>query len=184
MRNMFRNLAPDLHNPARRKLLRSAALLLVLVSTSLRGLVARAKADSGAAIQEQLAETLGQMARRLFPHDVLSAEPYEEIATALVSRASTDSKLAEVLKGGVVQLDEGSSTPWLMQTEARQIAAIRRIQGGEFFRLIRTTTIEHLYRNKEVWQLLGYQGSSIEFGGYVDRGFDDIDWLPGESKTQ
>jgi hypothetical protein len=181
---MFRNLAPDSHNPVRRKLLRSAALLLVLVSTSMRGLLARAQADSGAVTQEHLAEALGQLARRLFPHDALSAEPYKEIATALISRASTDGKLAEILQGGVVQLDEGSSTPWLMQTEARQIAAIRRIQGGEFFRLIRTTTIEHLYRNKEVWQLLGYQGSSVEFGGYVDRGFDDIDWLPGGSKAQ
>jgi len=140
--------------------------------------------DSGAATQEQLTDTLGQLARRLFPHDVLSADPYKEIATALINRASTDSMLAEILQDGVARLDEESSTPWLMQTEARQIAAIGRLEGGEFFRLMRTTTIEHLYRNRDVWQLLGYQGPSVEFGGYVNRGFDDIDWLPGESKAQ
>jgi len=181
---MFRNLAPDSHNPARRKLLRSAALVLALVTTSTRGLFARAQADSGAATQEHIAETLGQLARRLFPHDALSVNPYKAIATALISRASTDSKLAELLQGGVARLDDGSSTPWLIQTEARQIAAIKRLEGGDFFRLVRTTAIEHLYRNKEVWKLLGYQGSSVGFGGYVDRGFDDIDWLPGESKAQ
>jgi hypothetical protein len=71
-----------------------------------------------------------------------------------------------------------------MRGEAQQTAAIKKIAGGEFFRLVRTTAIEHLYRNKEVWKLLGYEGSSVEFGGYADRGFDDIDWLPGESKAQ
>jgi len=184
MKNMFRNLAPDSHNPARRKLLRSAALVLALVATSTRGLFARAQAESGATTQEHLAETLAQLARRLFPHDSLSADPYRKIATALISRASTDSKLAGLLAGGVARLNDDSSTPWLMQTEIRQIAAIKRLEGGDFFRLMRTTAIEHLYRDKEVWKLLGYQGSSVEFGGYVDRGFDDIDWLPGESKAQ
>ena len=49
---------------------------------------------------------------------------------------------------------------------------------------MRSTTIEHLYRNREVWQLVGYEGSSVEYGGYIDRGFDDIDWLPGEGDKQ
>jgi len=181
---MSRNSAPDSHNPARRKLLQSAALILALVTTGARGLFARAQADSSATMPEHLDETLQQLARRLFPHDSLSADPYKEIATALISRASTDRELTELLQGGVARLDDGGSTSWLMQTEVRQIAAINRLEGGEFFRLVRTTTIEHLYRNKEVWKLLGYQGSSVEFGGYVDRGFDDIDWLPGESKAQ
>ena len=35
-----------------------------------------------------------------------------------------------------------------------------------------------LYYLPAVWALLGFEGSSVEFGGYVDRGFDDIDWLP------
>jgi hypothetical protein len=35
-----------------------------------------------------------------------------------------------------------------------------------------------LYRNKQVWPKLGYEGPSFPFGGYLERGFDDIDWLP------
>ena len=30
----------------------------------------------------------------------------------------------------------------------------------------------------EVWSLLGYEGPSFEHGGYLRRGFDDLDWLP------
>ena len=33
------------------------------------------------------------------------------------------------------------------------------------------------YDNKAVWPLFGYEGSSWEKGGYLNRGFDDIDWL-------
>jgi hypothetical protein len=29
-----------------------------------------------------------------------------------------------------------------------------------------------------VWPLFGYEGSSLEYGGYLERGFDDIGWLP------
>jgi len=29
-----------------------------------------------------------------------------------------------------------------------------------------------------LWQVLGYQGPSFELGGYLNRGFNDLDWLP------
>ena len=35
-----------------------------------------------------------------------------------------------------------------------------------------------LYDDHEVWDLLGYEGSSFDKGGYLHRGFDDLDWLP------
>jgi hypothetical protein len=35
-----------------------------------------------------------------------------------------------------------------------------------------------LYNQKEVWPKFGYEGSSAEHGGYIKRGFADIDWLP------
>ena len=35
-----------------------------------------------------------------------------------------------------------------------------------------------LYNDKEVWDVLGYEGASFDKGGYVNRGFNDLDWLP------
>ena len=40
------------------------------------------------------------------------------------------------------------------------------------------TCVVALYDDREVWELLGYEGPSFDKGGYVDRGFDDLDWLP------
>lgn len=184
---MFRNSTPENdgpRSPARRKLLQTAGLLLALLTTNIRYVSAREQVKNGGEAENHLVQSLQQLASHLFPHDDLPGAQYEKIAKSLVSRASTDARLAEILHAGVVQLDEGSLTPWLMRNEARQLAAVKRLVGNEFFRLVRTTSIEHLYRNEEVWRLLGYQGSSVEFGGYVDRGFDNIDWLPDESNTQ
>ena len=35
-----------------------------------------------------------------------------------------------------------------------------------------------LYNDKEVWDILGYEGASYDKGGYINRGFNDLDWLP------
>ena len=48
----------------------------------------------------------------------------------------------------------------------------------EFFGFIRRTTVLHLYDDHEVWEALGYEGESFSKGGYLHRGFDDLDWLP------
>ncbi len=47
-----------------------------------------------------------------------------------------------------------------------------------FSRRLRGDLIVSLYNNKEVWPKFGYEGSSAEHGGYINRGFADIDWLP------
>jgi hypothetical protein len=35
-----------------------------------------------------------------------------------------------------------------------------------------------LYNNPDVWPKFGYEGASADKGGYINRGFNDIDWLP------
>jgi hypothetical protein len=34
-----------------------------------------------------------------------------------------------------------------------------------------------MYVQPEVWALLGYRGNALAQGGYLNRGFNDIDWL-------
>ena len=179
-KNMFRNSVPDntaLHSPARRKLLRGLALTLALLTTKFRTALA---ADP----QQHVQQTLEKLAYHLFPHAGLPAGPYQEVANALAALASTDAKLAQELKLGIAELDAGSKTRWLERSEEQQLIAVQQIEGSPFFHLMRRATIEHLYRNKKVWKLIGYEGSSVEFGGYLDRGFDDIDWLPGEGNQR
>lgn len=35
-----------------------------------------------------------------------------------------------------------------------------------------------LYDDAEAWDALGYEGESFDKGGYIHRGFNDLDWLP------
>ena len=55
---------------------------------------------------------------------------------------------------------------------------LKRIEGTDFFGFIRRTTVLNLYDDPEVWAALGWEGSSFDKGGYINRGFNDLDWLP------
>ena len=55
---------------------------------------------------------------------------------------------------------------------------LRRIESTEFFGFVRRTTVLNLYDNADVWEVLGYEGPSFDKGGYINRGFDDLHWLP------
>ena len=55
---------------------------------------------------------------------------------------------------------------------------LKGIEGTDFFGFIRRTTVLNLYDDPAVWEVLGWEGSSFDKGGYVDRGFNDLDWLP------
>ena len=52
------------------------------------------------------------------------------------------------------------------------------IEDTDFFELVRGTAVVEVYIDERTWQLVGYEGPSFDKGGYIDRGFDDLDWLP------
>ena len=43
---------------------------------------------------------------------------------------------------------------------------------------MRSTAVVEIYSDPQTWKLLGYEGPSFAQGGYIDRGFNDLDWLP------
>ena len=67
---------------------------------------------------------------------------------------------------------------WPFLVAVATIACLCATFGGwaMFARL--DSAVVTLYSDPEVWELLGYEGPSYDKGGYVDRGFDDLDWLP------
>ncbi|HMH74595.1 MAG TPA: gluconate 2-dehydrogenase subunit 3 family protein, partial [Bradyrhizobium sp.] len=52
------------------------------------------------------------------------------------------------------------------------------IEQTDFFKKVRSDLVVSLYNQEELWPKFGYEGSSAEHGGYIKRGFNDIDWLP------
>ena len=61
--------------------------------------------------------------------------------------------------------------------EGDRVAVLRTMETTPFFQKVRGDMVVALYNQLAVWAKFGYEGSSAEHGGYLHRGFDDIDWL-------
>jgi len=57
------------------------------------------------------------------------------------------------------------------------VALLTDIENTPFFKAVRSSLMFGLYDNKALFPLFGYEGSSWEYGGYVNRGFNDLNWL-------
>ena len=68
--------------------------------------------------------------------------------------------------------------PFAELSEGNQLRVLTAIQDTPFFQAMRGKAIVALYNNPRVWQAFGYEGASFDEGGYLERGFDDLGWLP------
>jgi hypothetical protein len=137
-----------------------------------------ASAMATSTLDQHTAETLMVMAHELFPHDRLGPQYYAAVVDAIDKDASKDAGLRQLLADGVVKLDAIRGIPWIQLSDGARTAALRSIATTEFFTTVRTKTIGALYGNPLVYQMFGYGGPSVQLGGYIHRGFDDIGWLP------
>ena len=58
-----------------------------------------------------------------------------------------------------------------------RVDILRGMEESVFFQTIRGGLVTGLYNQKAVWPLFGYEGESYSKGGYIDRGFNDINWI-------
>ncbi|WP_338759927.1 gluconate 2-dehydrogenase subunit 3 family protein [Massilia sp. METH4] len=128
------------------------------------------------------AATLLRMARDVFPHDRLAERYYADALRPLERAMAKDKALAAMVRAGVRDLDAAARARFgaayaAVPAEADRVALLQGIEATPFFQKIRGDMVTSLYDNKAVWPLLGYEGSSWEQGGYLARGFNDIDWL-------
>lgn len=129
------------------------------------------------------AATLVKMARDLYPHDSLPDGYYETAVAAIGEKLAADKATATLLADGVAALDKAAVTKFgkpytAIADEADRVSLLKSIETTPFFTSMRGEMIAVFYNQQEVWTKLGYEGSSAEHGGYIHRGFDDIDWLP------
>ena len=89
--------------------------------------------------------------------------------------------MAASVEQGVAQLND--SRRFADLDADAQLEALKRNEDSAFFGLLRSTAVVELYDNPVVWKAFGYEGPSAHLGGYVDRGFDDLDWLPDPPLT-
>ena len=126
--------------------------------------------------------TLVRAARDIYPHDQIADLFYARAVTPWDAKAGKDAEVRAMLDGGVARLDqdakERNASDYLgVAWEADRLVLLRGIEHTAFFRAVRADLVVSLYNQPALWPKFGYEGSSAEHGGYIARGFDDIDWL-------
>ncbi len=129
------------------------------------------------ALDAHSGETLLKMSRQLYPHDALGDIYYAGVVETLDAEAKGSAETAKLLKDGVAEIDKAMSVKFTELSDGNQLKVLREREATPFFQKVRGTTVVALYNNKLVWRHFGYEGASYEFGGYIDRGFDDLNWV-------
>ena len=158
----------------------SAAAVVVVLASGTTMLMAPdgAWAATLEAIPTHDAQVLLRALRVIYPHDALGDQYYARVVAALDADAKGSGDTAALLKDGVAALDQAMPVAFLDLSEGHQLAVLEAMQDDAFFQALRGKTIGVLYNDERVWQAFGYEGSSYELGGYFERGFQDLGWLP------
>jgi hypothetical protein len=130
-------------------------------------------------LQPETMKTLILMARDIYPHDkvpdrfyAIAVKPYDE-------KAGKDPAFKAMIETGVAGLNAAAGPGGYTGVgwEAQRVALLRGISASPMFETVRSGLVVSLYNQKEIWPIFGYEGESYSKGGYISRGFDDIDWL-------
>jgi hypothetical protein len=121
--------------------------------------------------------TITAAARTMYPHDALPDDVYARVSEKLAEAAREDSGAAGTIEDGVSALND-DGRPFAGLPAEEQLEALKRIEGSDFFELVRATAVTEVYSDQRTWKLVGYEGPSFDKGGYINRGFNDLDWLP------
>lgn len=133
---------------------------------------------------ETARQILIRILRVAFPHEGFPDGPYERQADQIFELANESAWFRIKLTQGIATLNDlaGGSFRTLEDDAATRV--LKHVEQTDFFGFIRRTTILNMYEDEEVWEALGYEGPSFDKGGYLHRGFDDLDWLPDPRITE
>lgn len=175
---MKNNNKPDL---SRRRFLARSGVAAVGIGALSAGLLG-ATTWAAAAVGEQGSATLMRMARDIYPHDTLEDKYYAAVMTPLAQKAAQDGDLHALLNDGVAELNRRSrerfGKPYLdIAAEGDRVQILRAMEDGAFFQRVRGDLMMGIYNSPDLWPHFGYGGSAWQYGGYINRGYDEIDWV-------
>ena len=131
------------------------------------------------ALKPETMATLIVLARDIYPHDRLADRYYAVAVKGQDTKAGSDAAHKELIENGVADLDKRAGPGGYrgLAWEDDRVAILRDIEPTPFFQAVRGDLVVSLYNQKEVWPIFGYEGESYSKGGYINRGFNDIEWL-------
>ena len=170
---------------SRRGFLGAGSASLIALTVLPTGMIVAADqswAVTATTLKPETFATLVQMSRDIYPHDRLSDSYYAKAVKVFDEAAAKSEDSKAMFEDGVTGLDAAATgahgvayaqVGW----EEERVAILRNMEKSPFFQAVRGGLITGIYNNPEVWPLFGYEGESASKGGYINRGFDDIDWL-------
>ncbi len=131
------------------------------------------------ALKPETMATMIQMARDIYPHDHIGDKFYAKAMRAHDDGAADDAEKLAMLENGIADLDKraGENGYLGLGWEEDRVAILHDIEDSGFFQAMRGSLVVGLYNQKALWPLFGYEGASAHKGGYIERGFDDIEWV-------
>jgi hypothetical protein len=154
-----------------------------LLAGSIATLAAPALANVPPLLAESQRRTLTRLAQELFPHPLLSEQPYRQIVDMNFPDTAPQVQLAAAAEAAS-RLDAAAPPLWRDAPQHRRLAALAPLMAQPFFQGFRFAVMAGLYANLDVTSRFGYQGPSFEDGGYIERGFDSLPWLPSPEGTE
>lgn len=124
------------------------------------------------------AAVLMQMGRVLYPHNKLPDAVYALLAKDLDADAVKDPAIAARLRSGIKELDRLAGGSFVKAYAGGKLKAVTAMEGTPFFDAVRAKGVTSIYDNDMAYAVFGYPGASWDKGGYVTRGFQDLEWLP------
>jgi hypothetical protein len=125
-------------------------------------------------------EVLLEVAKQMFPHPGLEDAVYAHVVKSLDAKAEAGD-VHTLLHDGIKALDDASGGDWLGQDEATRLARLSAMANTPFFQAIRGDAVVSLYDNDLAYAHFGYGGEEGDVG-YINKGFNDLTWLPDPPK--
>ncbi|HQU04759.1 MAG TPA: hypothetical protein PLT25_08575 [Acidocella sp.] len=114
----------------------------------------------------------------LYPHRGVAPTVYRRVVVNFDKLASQTPSAARLSLAFCDKLSAASPVSFTELAETYRISALKTIETTPEFIFVQRMSVRYLYDDLEIWASFGYEGASYHLGGYIKRGFDDLNWLP------
>ena len=173
---------------SRREFLKGTGILVGTLWASSTALITLAPSRVWAlelkVLDERTGNALLVFTRQIFPHAKLDDAVYALVVKDLDMEAAGSADVKNLLTEGAAQLDKAAGGDFTAAAKDKQSEITASLAKTPFFEKVRGKAVVSLYNNELAFAHFGYEGNAFQKGGgYLQRGFNDLKWLPAPSAT-
>lgn len=124
------------------------------------------------------AEVLLAALQTLYPHQSVAVSVYRRVVLRFDAMAVEVEQARAMIASFCEMLNAAWPVGFCALAQSYRVAVLKSVQANPEFVFVQRLGVRFLYDDIEVWAVFGYEGASVHLGGYVARGFNDLDWLP------